>query len=550
MRVLRIASIWLFILVSFSACSSSSTASPVVLSTQTPKPIFTSTPVPVATATTQPSLWLPDYLPEDLKKSIVLPVGWQLADSSSSATTRLDVGGEAPVSRWIYALVAPFPTLRTRVTMDELRSAWSGAPPVDFSGPLMMDENTLAIFSLLWGTPVNNAVQVVPSQGLIDIAWTVPHSWAIIPFEEIQPRWKVLIVDGQSPLHNDFDASNYGLAVPFSFSGDRLEVRATNRDSQKLTVVAMTGVTALVRGTALLMELKGVLYPDGDVRDILRSADITHISNEITFTPKCPTIDMVTKSLVFCSSPKYIELLDDVGTDVVELTGDHLGDYGPDAMNYTLDLYDQRGWPYFGGGRNLKEALSPAKFTHNGNKIAFIGCNAKGGGYATASETHPGAGACGYDELHQAISQLNADGYIVIVTFSHQEYYTYQVLPQYRPDFTGMIDAGATVVQGSQAHQPQNFEFYQQGFIHYGLGNMFFDQIGEHTNDGLPVDSAFIDLHVVYDGRYICTELIPIKFIDYARPRPMTMDEANVFLEKIFKASGWLGGNPFPVLTP
>jgi poly-gamma-glutamate capsule biosynthesis protein CapA/YwtB (metallophosphatase superfamily) len=35
------------------------------------------------------------------------------------------------------------------------------------------------------------------------------------------------------------------------------------------------------------------------------------------------------------------------------------------------------------------------------------------------------------------------------------------------------------IVSGSQAHQPHGFEFYNGSLIHYGLGNLFFDQYNE-----------------------------------------------------------------------
>ncbi len=55
--------------------------------------------------------------------------------------------------------------------------------------------------------------------------------------------------------------------------------------------------------------------------------------------------------LQFCSNPAYIALLEDVGVDIVELSGNHLLDYGPADLLYTLDMYDQRGWKYFAGGQ-------------------------------------------------------------------------------------------------------------------------------------------------------------------------------------------------------
>ena len=44
----------------------------------------------------------------------------------------------------------------------------------------------------------------------------------------------------------------------------------TNRDPHKLTVLAMTGTTALVRATADRMQKHGVLYPGKNIDQVLR----------------------------------------------------------------------------------------------------------------------------------------------------------------------------------------------------------------------------------------------------------------------------------------
>jgi poly-gamma-glutamate synthesis protein (capsule biosynthesis protein) len=103
-------------------------------------------------------------------------------------------------------------------------------------------------------------------------------------------------------------------------------------------------------------------------------------------------------------------------------------------------------------------------------------------------------------------------------------------------DFRLMADAGAVVVQGSQAHNPESLEFNGGSLIHYGLGNLFFDQMGDLSS---PTRTEFIDRHVFYDGRYIGTELLTAELEDYARPRPMTPEERAAFLAKYFAASGW-----------
>ena len=237
----------------------------------------------------------------------------------------------------------------------------------------------------------------------------------------------------------------------------------------------------------------------------------------------------------FCSDPRYIGLLEDVGTDIVELTGDHFQDWGNEAMYFTLDIYRQHGWKYYGGGGNLEEARQAVTIEHNGNRLAFLGCNAKEGSFAQAAPKHPGAVKCSDANMPAEISRLREAGYLPIATFQHFEYYTYQAQPNQKRDFRKMAQAGAVIVSGSQAHQPQALEFENGALIHYGLGNLFFDQydVSNATRQG------FIDRHIFYDGRYIGTELLEIQFVDYARPRPMTPAERDDLLKSVFKASGW-----------
>ena len=375
---------------------------------------------------------------------------------------------------------------------------------------------------------------------MVDYAWSHQPALAIVPFEDLDPRWKVLPVDGLSPIHKNIDLANYRLKIPISLNSDpdraaliqsNFSIPPSNLDPQKMTTVVVTGVTALVRATAYTMEKRGMLYPAQDIRDLLLDADITHISNEVPFAVDCPDPNPNQQSMRFCSKDEYIQLLEDVGTDVVELTGDHFADWGTDAMVHTLDMYKQRGWLYYGGGANLDEGRKALLIENNGNQIAFIGCNAKGPAFAQASETQPGAVLCDMDWMANEIRRLKSEGYLVIATFQHAEYYTYIAQPDQLRDFRQMAEAGADIVSGSQAHQPQAMEFLNGSFIHYGLGNLFFDQYGLCDACRL----GLIDRHVFYNGRYISTELLPIEFVDYARSIPMTVEEANSLFQTLFR---------------
>jgi hypothetical protein len=546
---------------------------PRTLENETPQPAQNTSPEPVevlpvpeitqpapsptinpnASPAPQPGLrlWLPPYIPAGLRESLLLPPPVALSDNPEDSELRLVTGAADNTVQWLFALASPFPTLVDEVSFNHIQQAWWGEPSGHFSGqPLLVDENTSALFSELWGQRDPDNVHVLPAGELLEYAWNNQPAWALLPFEALEPRWKVIEVDGQSPLWKNFDPARYPLLVDFSLQSDQfgqdylieasraLGLPASNRQPEKLTTLILTGVTAMVRCTARTMDRSGITYPADIIRDVLVEADITHISNEIPFTPDCPQQSCLQEGLVFCSLPAYIELMENIGTDIVELTGDHFADWGPEAMLYTLQLYREREWSYYGGGENIDEARQPLLIEHNGNRLAFLGCNAKAlQGYATAAENVPGAVRCEWGYLQEEISRLRREGYLPVVTYQHEEYYRYSAAPNLENDFRRAAEAGALIVSGSQAHQPHGMEFYSGAFLHYGLGNLFFDQFGYCPGDAC--DDAFIDRHVFYNGKYIGLELLPIKFVDYARSRWMTEEEKNRFLEIIFSASGW-----------
>lgn len=525
----------------------------------------TSTPVPVAetttvTATINPTntphpaaLWVSPTVPDPLREA-ALASGIPLAADAPSATQVLDVSDSG--STWIYALVAPFPTVTDDVTYADLLSTWQGASSGPLSGHvLLLAESTRAAFTAIWGEPASGAVRSVSSEQMLDTAWNDMSSWAIIPFEEIQPKWKVISVDGQSPIHKSFDVDSYQLKVNFAISGDTaVTLPEMNRDPAKLATVILTGVTALVRATAQTMELKGVTYPGDLIRDTLREADVTHISNEVTFDKDCPPPHAGYRNFILCSDPKYMDLLLDVGVDIVEITGDHLLDRGQQALQDTIAIYKDINLPYYGGGLNEVDARQPVLMTVNGNKLAFMGCNGKRPEkYTKAGPNSTGPADCNYPFFVKQIQDVKAQGYTVIFTFQHEECYSYGPCWTHEEGFRAVADAGATVVSGSQAHYPHIMEFRGDSFIHYGLGNLFFDQMSYILPDGQVIDETrreFMDRHVFYDGKYLGVELLTSMLEDYARPRPMTEAERSAFLAEYFYASGFIPLAPTVIPQP
>jgi poly-gamma-glutamate synthesis protein (capsule biosynthesis protein) len=448
------------------------------------------------------------------------------------------------LSQWVYALVAPFNTVTDNLASTDLTEYWDGVGEKPFN-QLAMSGSTKAALLSLFGEP-KGAISEQAEGALLDYAWQNPGTWAVVPFEALEPRWKVISLDGNSPIRTDFNSEKWpllasiGLTNPESAGplNDNLQalLPASNRDPEKLATVIVTGTTALVRATAYAMEQEGIDKPAAVIGPILSQADITHISNEIAYSDECPYPNPVTQSMRFCAPFAYNHVLEEVGTDVVDLTGDHFVDWGYDAAMNTVELYHELGWQTFGGGEDLENAQKPALFEVKGNKIAFVGCNAKHAGWNVATPYNPGALDCDIDFLHEQIRSLKAEGYIVITTFQHYEDYGWFPDTALEYDMQQAALAGADIVSGSQAHRPQIYTFAgagQRQFLHFGLGNLFFDQILL----GNDCDKGFVDRHVIYDGKYISTELLTIIFPNFLQPVWMNDQERNLFLGTLHKYS-------------
>lgn len=524
--------------------------SPTALATQKPALALTETPAPtptVSTASTVPaaeekrlSISIADAAEVMFTNGPDLPPGMRLAAAGERADWTLQPVSsvEKAISTWVFALVAPFPTITDNIPLADFRAAWKEHSPQAFNGrPLLMSADTLAALEALFGMPAEGAVEVLEDGALLDAAWSRMPSWAIVPFDALEPRWKVLTVGGMSPLDKNLDLRRYPLAVHYGLAGSGEGslptgwIPAGNRDPEKMTVLLMTGVTALARGTAERMDAEGITYPAEKIGDWLRAADLTHISNEVSFYGDCTAPER--RDPRFCSDPRYIELLEAVGTDIVELTGNHLMDWGAQPFEATLDLYAQKGWGVYGGGKNLESARQALLVEDHGNRIAFLGCNPAGPETDWAGADTPGTAPCDYPWLTGEVARLRAQGYLVVVTFQHIEVCTLEPHLAQRADFQKPADAGAAIVSGSQAHCPQALRLGDGQFIHYGLGNLFFDQMDMFAS------RIMLDRHVIYNGHHISTELLTAQLEDRSQPRPMTLRERQKLLEDVFRASGW-----------
>lgn len=444
----------------------------------------------------------------------------------------------------VYVPVVPFASLSDEVTLEELRQRWAGQG----EGALLLSPESAALFTSVWGA---GEPQVVPAADLLAGLVANEQAVALMPFDALAPTFKVLRLDGASPLNRHLEMSGYPLALSLWLEGETASEAGplvaapwqgwANRDPERMTELIMTGVTAMSRLTAARMERHGVLYPALVISDVLRAADITHISNEVPFIDGCP-VNTTRNNLTFCSDFRYWEALEAIGTDIVGLSGNHLNDYGYDGARESIAFYRDRGIPIYGSGLNEEEACAPLFIEHNGNRLAFIAALAFEPFYAWATPELPGA--CYFynnkERLLALVAELAADPDVDLVSIELQYLETYQPFPtdQQVVEFRELRDAGADIVTGVQSHVPQSWEPYDAtspqgpGIIIYGLGNLFFDQMWSwETRTNL------IARHTIYQGRLLHSEVLTTVLEDYAQPRWATPEERLEILQRIHGAA-------------
>ena len=294
-----------------------------------------------------------------------------------------------------------------------------------------------------------------------------------------------------------------------------------------------TGVTALSRRmNGKLAEVGDATYFSEKIGDFLKSFDLTHTSNEASFTESATSSNI-------CSAPEMIDVLTSSGIDIVELTGNHNLDCGVEAALETLDLYESLNIKTVGGGRDSEDAKTPLKLSEKGTNITFLAYNESTGGATTGD--YPGANQYYEAEAEAEIKAAKARGDVVIVDVQYYECNAYA--SEYEDPtcdaadsaagdqiglFRKLIDFGADVVVGTSAHQTQTYELYGDGVIYYGLGNLWFDQVWwPGTRRSLAL------AHYFYNGKLLQTRLYGTTYDASLQPELMEEEDFIWFLSRL-----------------
>lgn len=230
-----------------------------------------------------------------------------------------------------------------------------------------------------------------------------------------------------------------------------------------------------------------------EILDITNQADVFYLNHEYCVSERGTPLEG--KLYTFRAKPERMELLKEMGTDIVSLANNHVYDYGEEALLDTLDYLDEDNLPYVGGGRNKEEADRPIYFIVNGMKIGFVAATNAEIVYYTPAATESSPGVLeAYDttEYNQIIKETakECDYLIAYIHWGPED--TNQYAEYQTEQGKEFLASGADIVVGGHPHVLQGIEYVDGKPIIYSMGDFWFNDETKYT--------GLLKLDITYDG--------------------------------------------------
>lgn len=334
------------------------------------------------------------------------------------------------------------------------------------------------------------------------------------------------------------------------------------RAREKIFTVLVAGDILLARTPGKRAEQNGFRYLFKDVKELVSSADIAFANLETPVSYLGVPYPGKPENVTFRSDPATLFGLAWAGFDVLSLANNHINDYGPRAVEETLDYLELLGIQKSGAGRSLEEARQPAILFRDGASFAFLSYAVPGYSIIGATGSMAGTALTRAEErLHGPIptplvvanpdsphnrgtgvalatretiitdirnikARQNPDYLFVSIHWGEE----HQNIPGAAQIILGRaaIDAGATAVLGHHPHVLQSVERYHDGLIIYSLGNFIFDMAASTT-----YETAVLKLGLS-GGELTRADIIPLRIArDSYAPAPATGADANARLQSL-----------------
>ena len=273
------------------------------------------------------------------------------------------------------------------------------------------------------------------------------------------------------------------------------------QEPEEITTIVFAGDVLIAAAMEQYFDTEGVdRIVSEELLTEMRNADICMVNNEFQFSNR--GTPMEDKKYTFQTDPKYVQILLDMGVDIVSLANNHSLDFGTEALQDTFATLDEAGILYAGAGDTKERAEQLQVIEVNGQKIGFLAATR----VIPVSEWNieygqPGLFAA-YDDtrLVECIREAKeeCDFLAVYVHWGIER----EAYPQeYQTDIAkNCFAAGADLVIGAHPHVLQGIEFIEGKPVFYSLGNYVFSQTIAKT--------ALVKVEIQPDGK-VSYRLIP-----------------------------------------
>lgn len=288
-------------------------------------------------------------------------------------------------------------------------------------------------------------------------------------------------------------------------------------------------------------ELDKCISPE--ILDVTNGADVFFLNHEYAISDRGEPL--AGKYYTFRADPERMDLLKQMGTDLVSLANNHVYDYGAEAMLDTADLLVEADIQYMGGGRNIDEAKRPVFFDVNGIKVGFVGAsNAEKMRYTPQAEDDSPGVLLAYDtaEFNEVIEQASkeCDYLIAYIHWGDEGTNDYNDLQQQLG--REFLESGADIVVGGNPHVLQGMEYVDGKPIVYSLGDFWFNDETKYTGllklsigrDGLKEMSFVPCMQEGFETHYLGDPDEQAELFDFLEGLSpnVQIDEAGVVSEK------------------
>ncbi len=226
----------------------------------------------------------------------------------------------------------------------------------------------------------------------------------------------------------------------------------------------------------------------------LQNADILMMNNEYTYSDRGYPIPG--KAYTFRATPSRVEVLQQLGVDIVSLANNHVYDYGEEALLDTFDTLERAEIPYVGAGRNLDEAKKIVYFVANGRKIAIVSATQIERSYNYTKEAT--------EDVPGVLKTLNPDKFLEVIKEAEKNSDYVIVYPHWGTEGTNVygsdqrelaeayVGAGADVIIGGHTHCLQGISYIEDVPVIYSLGNFWFN--------GNTIETGVAQVRIQKDG--------------------------------------------------